>query len=1033
MNRQLRSWPAGPNPRRAGVSSFGIGGTNAHAILEEAPELPLSPKAQSRELFTISAKTPEALEHATERLTAWMAAHPEANRGDVAWTLQIGRTAHPYRRALVSGHGNSASRMQRDGQALSSPMPCFLFPGQGSHYAGMTRALYDSESAYRRELDRCAGPDLCEIIFAHDPGKLNETRFTQPALFAVEYALAKLWMSWGVCPQAMLGHSIGEYVAACIAGVFSLEDAQHLVARRAALMQSVRSGAMLAVPLSEAELVPIMPDSVSIAAINSSRLCTLSGPTDPIAEFELELKRRRIASKRLPVTRAFHSRMVDGILEEYRAEVSRVQLNRPSIPFISNVTGRWITEAEAVSPEYWVHHLREPVRFADSVSTIAQLESAILLEVGPGDSLISMARQNPVAAKLPCYASLGRSEEILEAVGGLWTRDVNIDWPAFHAGAKRKRIPLPTYPFERKRYWIESNPQQAIGTQRPDGKQGWFYASSWKRVAQKPQRNGAPPQRWVILGRAVAPFLADQIASELESRSQRCSFELGAEAPDRLVDVYASGSASADPLAAYHHLIDLAQTLSERFPSAYVSVTVIASNVCDVTGEELICPERATIFGPCAVIPQEYPSLSCRVIDAGTQVEPARIVSELFVTEPEPMVALRGRHRWVRTFEPTMTPGVDRLKDRGVYLITGGLSGIGLALAEYLARAKQARLILVGRTPRRVKSLEQLGAEFAPFTADVADLDQMRGVIRDAETRFGAIDGVIHSAGVAGGGVIELKTREESERVFVPKIQGTRVLERLFLGKRLDFFAICSSLASVVGGYGQADYCAANAFEDAFANSRPFGDGTPVIAIGWDTWRETGMALATTLPGSLEHGRQLNLAAGLATAEGVEAFARVLGSGLSHVLVSKIELNERVESARRPRHEPPPIALHARPSLPSQYAAPRNDVEQVILGIWQELLGIEEIGIRDDFFELGGHSLLGTQVISRVRDAFNAEISLRTFTANSTIEGLAAELIAKESTPGQIARAARILVRISNMSPQEVEAELKERGIPAGQ
>ncbi|HEY9420051.1 MAG TPA: type I polyketide synthase, partial [Thermoanaerobaculia bacterium] len=403
VNAALREWKPNGAPRRAGVSSFGIGGTNAHAVVEEAPELEPSGPSRPWQLLLISARTPSALETATDNLARHLEEHPEQPLADVAFTTQVGRRAFKHRRALVCRDGEDAVAVlaARDPHRILTltqedrerPV-AFLFPGQGAQYPGMGRDLYDSEPAFRKAIDACArelqphlGLDLRTVLYPQgDPEaaakRLERTELAQPALFAVEYALAELLREWGIRPAAMIGHSIGEYVAACLAGVFSLRDALALVAVRGRLMQGLPAGAILVVPRPEEEARKLMEDGLALAAVNGPSFSVLSGPVE------------RIEARRLHTSHAFHSGMMDPILEEFAREVGKVRLSEPKTPYLSNLTGAWIEPSQATDPAYWVRHLRETVRFADGAAELLRDRSRVLVEVGPGRTLASLIRSS---------------------------------------------------------------------------------------------------------------------------------------------------------------------------------------------------------------------------------------------------------------------------------------------------------------------------------------------------------------------------------------------------------------------------------------------------------------------------------------------------------------------------------------------------------------------------------------------------------------------------------------------------------------
>jgi acyl transferase domain-containing protein len=491
VNTRLRDWRSSAAPLRAGVSSFGMGGTNAHLVLEAAPPAPDSSAGHGTYLVCLSAKTAPALDQAAARLADHLRRHPGLPMADVAYTLHLGRRAFPHRRFVICADGVEASaalEASTPGRVFSgvserrSRPVVFLFPGQGSQYVEMAQGLYASEETFRHWLDRCAellrpqiGLDLRSLIYPAAEQReaaaeqLRQTGIAQPALFAVEYALAQLWLSWGVVPKAMIGHSIGEYVAACLAGVFSLEDALILVAARGRLMQQLPPGAMLAVPRRADELAPLLEGGVEVAVINAPGSCVVAGDTAAIEGLRCRLSADGVDSTPLHTSHAFHSAAMAPILQAFQQRVAGVERQVPRIPYLSNVTGTWVREDEAVDPAYWARHLRQPVRFADCVATLLSELPCLLLEVGPGQTLGACVRQHPAAADHPApIATLGRAREqrddrrtLLHAVGQLWAAGVPIDWARLYGPERRRRLSLPTYPFERKPYLIDYSEQPA--------------------------------------------------------------------------------------------------------------------------------------------------------------------------------------------------------------------------------------------------------------------------------------------------------------------------------------------------------------------------------------------------------------------------------------------------------------------------------------------------------------------------------------------------------------------------------------------
>jgi acyl transferase domain-containing protein len=485
VNKELSEWKTVDTPRRAGVSSFGIGGTNAHVILEETPPPELSGPSRPYHLVTISAKTATALSASRTNLVKHIRQHPDINPADLAYTLKVGRKAFRHRLIAVCQNLEDiavALETQKPGNVFSvqqEPRNCpvvFMFPGQGTQYVNMALELYQIEPTFKRWIDHCAEflkshveIDIRDVLYPNPTHievaqqLLKQTYITQPIVFTLEYSLAKLLTEWGIHLHAMIGHSLGEYVAACLAGVFSLEDALSLVAKRGKMIQALPEGAMLAVSLQGQELSPFLNKNLSLAASNSPSRSVVSGPKDIVSELAIQLRQNNLASQPLLTSHAFHSSMMDPIMMPFIEEVRKVQLSPPELPYISNVTGNWITAEQATKPEYWAEHIRSTVRFTEGIRTLLQLPDCIMLEVGPGRTLCSFTKQHQNISRnhliLPSLRDPAEKDSderfLLKALGKLWLEGIEINWPAFYTHEHRRRIPLPTYPFERKRHWIE--------------------------------------------------------------------------------------------------------------------------------------------------------------------------------------------------------------------------------------------------------------------------------------------------------------------------------------------------------------------------------------------------------------------------------------------------------------------------------------------------------------------------------------------------------------------------------------------------
>ncbi len=1589
VNTKLSEWKSeGDAPRRAGVSSFGIGGTNAHVVLEEAPQREESGQSRPWQVVVVSAKSETALGRATENLANFLKNQigvldnyeaqthvsgqvrgmKPVNLADVAYTLQVGRRGFPYRRMVVCKTAEEAGKSLNSldpkkvftgVQEAEEPPVVFLFSGQGAQYVDMGRELYETEPTFRQTMDRCdeilkhsLGKSLMGVMYPgchatgnqkseirnpkleirstksearntkyETQGMLGETAYTQPALFALEYALAKLWMEWGIRPRAMIGHSIGEYVAACLAGVFSLEEALGLVATRGRLIQELPKGAMLAVSLSEEEVLEKLPEGLSLAAVNAPNLCVASGNTEIIEKLQKELEGQGTPCRLLHTSHAFHSAMMEGVLPPFMEQVRKVTLKPPQMPYISNVTGKWIMAGEATDPGYWAKHLRQTVRFSEGVQLLLKEPKNVLLEIGPGTTLCTLANRHlergakrVVVSSLP-HPQEGKTdgESMATALGRLWLSGVKVDWQGYSRHERRHRLPMPTYPFERQRYWIEPGGSRPSANRKQleknPNRAEWFYVPSWKRAPMVvsevfpppyPLQGGIVPMPvsetspvlktcevlgcWMVFvdgcgvgerlakrleeeGREVITVRAGQRYEKVNERAYMLNpgnrndydalfaeLQRGNTIPGRIVHAWGvtgaeDGETGGEKLLelGYYSLLYLGQVLGRRNVSERFHVVVVTNGVQEVTGEEWLCPEKATALGPVKVLQQEHPNVRCRSVD----VELGRgdgdkltgyLLAECAADSDDTVVAYRGRRRWVQTFEPLRLEDTGKvpklLREGGVYLITGGLGGIGLLLAEYLARTVKAKLILTGRSAlpareewdrrlspagsavpfnmpqdcyghaaygvpldmekesdyvnrleekiagelgirviesyvglkesldalcashiygyltangtmdaekgrkysreglkkklrilpkfekfygfflqilsddaiirvegdtieflksrdevinpdtlkrraeerypefkamfgafdhfvpyyraalsgeieavsvlfpdgqagplqevvkntvehtrhrqymlmvkeilakmlresagkklrileigggagvltkliapvlinqnveyyftdigksfvmkaereakesgldfmkfgifdissdparqgfephsfdmiveldvvhatrsvldtlwrlkellapngvmffvetvksprwstmayglaegwwyfedgdfrcdspllslekweavfrkqgfervrsypqdnskrqeadcgliiaqmpggtsmngapywiagnkkdetqrmrdriRKLKELEALGSGLLALNADVSDPEQMRSVVNQAYQRFGKIHGVIHSAAIENRGPIQLKSPVPDRCEFDAKIKGTRVLDALFSDKNLDFMVLCSSHSAILSGVGDVEYCAANAFLDAFAHKQASVRGAPILSINWDRWENVGMASAYESMYKARTGEAPT--GGMSPQEGANAFHRVLcGVPAPQVIVSTRDFNAMMRqgnifvSREEPDKRTPSASLHSRPDLQTPFTPPEGEVEKAVAGIWQEALGIGRVGVHDNFSELGGDSLVAIKVIARLRESLGVDLTVRTLFEAPTVACLA--------------------------------------------
>ena len=1488
VNAELRPWHS-EGPRRAGVSSFGLGGTNAHVVLGEAPSRPASGTSRPVQILTLSAKTGSALESATDRLRDHLAGHPQTPLADVAHTLQIGRQTFAHRRVVLCRDVSQAVTSLGDVDAADvftgvaqggMPEVAMLFSGQGAQFAGMGRGLYRDEPVFRKCMDRCfdelgeLGRELADGYSNPDwPATwLVHTSYVQPLLFSVEYSLAQLWRSWGILPSALAGHSLGELVAACVAEVMSLSDALALVALRGRLMHDSPAGGMLAVSLGEQQLTDRLPEDLDLAAVNGPESTVVAGGVEALERFAAELTADDVASVRLLTNRPFHSRTMDEVADELVRHLAGVDLRPPKIPLLSNVTGGWMQSDEATDPASWGLQVRQPVQFSGALERLLEAPDRVLLEVGPGRVLCGLARRHTgcTAGRLVLPSMLegkDETEQMLRGLGQLWLSGVDVDWSQFSAGERRHKVALPTYPFERRRYWINAprDVNESIASRLPstpeadalakrDDVSDWYWMPSWKRMAPAvPSRRrsrfllvesaavmGGPSnlgqllaEELQIAGHDVAPTTAEGLLEALEAAG---------ETPTVIVHLSsASIPAAPEPTSArvaaaqdegFFDLLAITRALAGRAERLPVRLDVISTGLQDVTGTEMLEPEKATLLGPVRVIPQEHPEVACRSIDlepsghgSWTDHDVANLVAELTseVEAGEPAIlALRHGHRWSLHYEPMPLGAADSdgasdpyhvsgLRNRGVYLITGGLGGIGLEIARHLATTVDAKLVLTARTPlparedwqgivdgrpalrldlttdadfvhRRIRTLERemairavddypnlperltelcanialhyvasgcgdpgadttydldavkrrlgvlpkydrffaylvslleqgglarvegdclnlqssseptpphelarricedhpgfrplieflmrcsdqypavlageiealevlypqgsaaliksvaeetvehvpyrlyqtavhdlvarvlaahpgrklrilevgagtgaltrsvlpalegadveyfftdigkafveearhtldpahdglsfhvfdvsrdpesqgielesfdmileldvvhatphvtdtlrrlrgllrpggllalletvrsrpwsnmvyglaegwwiyedrdlrsdspllgadawvdvlascgfetalafprdpvaranadcalivaqnpgiataspdstfevdprtahriehvlelerLGAEVLTMAVDVSDEDGMREVVSAAEKRFGPIHGVIQAAAIERRGPITLRSPEALADEFTAKLYGTLAIDRLFRDREIDFVLHSSSITSILGGVGDVEYAASNAFVDAYALWAARSPGPRTLAVNWDRWQRVGMAKA--FEARHREVKDSTLIGGMTRAEGREVFARVVaGATVPQVVVSTVDFEAWRELARA--HDLESLIEKAttrpsssRPELATPFRPPESDMQRTVAAIWCEVLGIENVGLEDDFSELGGDSLLALKITSRLRDNLQIDLTPRVLYEQPTVAALA--------------------------------------------
>lgn len=1082
VNHSLQEWEIGSGFRRAGVSSFGMGGTNAHLILQEAPRTVPSAQGKAWHSIMLSARSLSALENYKMKLAAFLQENKEANIADLAYTLQVGRRSFAYRTALacrsaeeaLSLLGNDQTGRMAVGIAEgNTPSVTFLFPGLGEHYPGMAAELYRTEPVFRKHLDRCLelvekdiGYDLRGILLSEDsrdmkgpgldlrrlmqgvsghpedpPSVLHRPLLSYPAIFSVEYALASTLAEWGIRPRALIGHSIGEYAAACIAGVFTLEDALKLICRRGEMMESLPPGAMLAVMAPPEVLIDELQNGLSVSVLNGPASCVVAGKQELITELSTMLLNKGIACRRVSAGYAFHSPMVEPILERFEALIQTVSLQPPSIPYISNLTGTWITREQAVDPGYWVQHLRQPVRLSEGIEELWRDRSRVFLEVGPGQMLTTLFIQHPASggAFESVISTMAAPHDgqpaaglLTHALGRLWTQGVPLDWAKYYQGERRQRLTLPTYPFEKKTYWIHPGPADIpmVGSIREPSGMRW-YSPGWRRALQC-SHSFAVSQKWLLfadqqgLGAGLAERLVKQgqevvLVTRGESfiRHSRLTYSLDSRCtghyeelvrelvqydllPDKVLDCRSlgaegEGGAQDGQVPELLAWIQCLERIRENYPVDYL---VLSEELQEVTGSENLSPVNRNIMSLLDSIPLEYPHLTCRIVDLEAGITDTREIQrwtdvlwhELAPQADSRLSAYRNRLKWVPDYyevQPIPEQMTEVLPE-GIYVVIGADSEIGGAVAEYLAKDIPTASDGVLPVQDPPAATEKVRFRLKVIIRSAGEIHSVRHEIGSPEECGRLLETVRRTWGQIR---ILFCTEEAILPVTLQPVSSvTEVSEELqwladlVLENEPEQVIVCTSLLSALGGFGAChERETQNLLHRWVRNSSSTG-GIHWRIVQLDRLPENARQTPSLMT---DHGQRVSEA---------ESAARLLVLGLDHILadhliISQDDLNARLAGDRRvilDSEESMPAALHERPLLRMNYLAPRNETEQKIAELWQNALGIRNVGVEDNFFELGGNSLLAVQLIFQIRQSFNIEIALADLVKEPTVAFLSA-------------------------------------------
>jgi acyl transferase domain-containing protein len=1050
VNTSLRPWN-GVGPRRAGVSSFGIGGTNAHAVLEQAPEPSPSATSNRLHLLLLSARDARGLQDMTDRWREHLEQHADIDMAAVAFTSQVSRGGMRYRRAVACESRREAIealRRQYHSPSVSSERAvAYLVPGQGSQHARMGAGLYERLPEFRAAVDKCVAllaPTLRANVQAvlglreapdEERLPIDETRVVQPALFVCQYASAALLGRLGFEPVALLGHSLGEFVAACLAGVFSLEDALTLVVRRGELMQALPRGAMLGVASSAADIQPLLPEGAYVAAVNGPHRAVISGTDAAIRQTEALLGDHGIGSRRVAASHAFHSPMMDPVATAFECAVAAVERKPPKVPFLSNVTGQWIPDSEAVSASYWGRQLRETARFADCLEALYRKSDLTLVELGPSQILGALARSHPARRETHRVVSLMRKgndgdhdeKHLLRALGELWTSGAAVSWDGLDRGAGR-RVSLPTYPFERHR--LSDITTDVSGDARdprtPSSATAgaWFYTPVWRRA---PARHEEPRAGHLLL--FTRPASAGEIGESFRREDREVvtvvpgddfqvvgqdaytlrpseredyvrliqALRQRARVPSCVVHAWSlaapdSGSAEHDELRAaqslgLYSLLWLTQVLETDSMASDVRLCVVTRDAVDAPGTPVIVPSQSPVAGLCPVITQESAYVRCihtdvRSVDLRERGEVPvlrRVVEDLLCAVPTPLVAWRAGERWVADVAP-MTP--DALADvpvtrGGVYVITGGFGHLGTLLAERLVHAANARLVLVGRTSPDAHATSMASRRLARLEADGADVIRVAADCADVD----ALRAALGHARARWGRIDGLfhaaaSTKSPSIRTSIANLTQ-QDLDEQFHAKARGLLAIRDALQDE-----HVDFVVVMSSLAAVLGG--FGLGAYAAANRFvDACVESWSRTASTRWLSIdwdgweppEDGTAVRSGSKLplfTPERGLDACARVINlGGSSRVIVAATELTARHRAL---------ATLAARPCDRRHETAIAVGADQslvaVLSEIWKDFFGASRVVPDDSFFDLGGDSLAAVALVSRMNAVLSSRLEV---------------------------------------------------------
>lgn len=1068
VNDKLTPWENSEFPLRAGISSFGIGGTNVHMVVEKAPVNPKTFFDERRQLICLSAKTPSGLNRLSNNLSGFIAKNEsELDIESLAFTLQTGREHFQYRRFLVVEELKKVTQdlsKEYDTDMIRDSFPIItVFSGIKNLHLNFAKELYSHEIYFRDALDDCfqllnefTGKDFKSIIYGeNEPALLQDSQILQGLDFSFQYALGALLNSLEIKPDYMVGYGIGEYVAACFAGVFSLKDALEILIERDRLINS----------FAIEEALPVLSDEIGATL-------KVEGSFDLSSKTEL-------------------------VNAQFKEILSRYDLKKANTPMVSGHTGTWCEEF-VNQPDYWVKHLSETICSAESLDTLtASSPNAVFLNIGTGDHLNLYAQQLNDAKDHLKFIEVLKSDNsdlsthtfFLKAIGTLWSYGGVVDWNAYHYGNYKQKTSLPTYPFEETSFSLQisnskENPFNTTGFLRNDELSSWFYVPSWKKIPQIISTDDLEhkTQNVLILGgeefesvqNFLDPYFDTVIVVSYATHFERINanqYELNYNDRDDLLKLFwhlktekIGVNAIFDFTDFHDHIavghekltrtVNLAQAVYETgFDQTPIAYLAICNQLFSVFGEEKTDLFGGAILSAVHSIPKEYPNINCRLIEvddknygANIQLFFKQIVKEFKADSKDKIVAYRGLNRWAQTVESYpihhQNSGESRIKDQGTYLLIDGVGDVGFTIAESLLKNNRLNIILVGfseipeqkewedwlenygpehaisKKIAKIAELKKEAGNLLIIHADIASNIQMTAVFEKVKSDFEHINGVFYVndqitkreqtskcelISKRDPGLISDKTQNQLNDEISLKTEELLHLKQLTKNEQVEFVIVVSSFTTVLGGPGMVSEMAIKHFIDSLVLDENKRSDNPAkwmtLNLSYDTVEKTAFQENSLLtPSSLKSGI---LNSFITVDEGEEVFKRILlvNNEESHIMISPVDLPALIEESVNPASEDITeelqlIVKNTRPVLATPYVAPGSDLEQKLVEIWEEILGYTPIGIRDDFFQLGGDSLSMIRLISRIHKFLRVQICLQEAFENKNISMQAALILA---------------------------------------